>query len=135
MKSGKRAPVAKVAGPRMVAAVCDTSGSSSGNSTRDHFRYADVQSAAISSNPAPESSPARGGVFQVLYSSRCLARGDVVMAKVASGQLVRRRVWSVSDVAVFLCSERMYSNLLIGATRLWPIGFPKSDVLALIHEA
>lgn len=57
-----------------------------------------------------------------------ISRGDVVLAKVASGQLVQRRVWSVGDAVVYLCSERLYKDLLVGASRLWPIGFPKADV-------
>ena len=57
-----------------------------------------------------------------------VARGDVVMARVASGKVVQRRVWSVSDAVVYLCSEQLYKDLLIGASRLLPIGFPKADV-------
>jgi hypothetical protein len=57
-----------------------------------------------------------------------VTRGDLVLAKVASGELVKRRVWSVGDAVVYLCSERLYKDLLAGSSRLWPIGFPKRDV-------
>jgi hypothetical protein len=55
-------------------------------------------------------------------------KGDAVLAKVASGEWVHRRVWSVSEDIVYLCSDRLYEDLLIGASRLWPIGFPLEDV-------
>lgn len=82
-----------------------------------------------------ENSTERKESFLGEGKSLRVERGDVVIAKIASGQLVQRRVWSVSDAVVFLCSERLYSNLLIGASRLWPIGFPKSDVRRLNSEA
>jgi hypothetical protein len=63
-----------------------------------------------------------------------IERGDRVMARVASGRWVERRVWSVGDAVVYLCSERLYGDLLKGASRLWPIGFPKADIRG-INEA
>lgn len=57
-----------------------------------------------------------------------LGRGALVSVKLASGAWVQRRVWSEEDAVVYLCSERLYADLLIGASRLSPIGFPKTDV-------
>lgn len=65
---------------------------------------------------------------QIFSAQLKMRRGDVVLAKVASGELVRRRVWGVGNAVVFLCSERLYKDLLIGASKLWPIGFPAADV-------
>jgi hypothetical protein len=68
---------------------------------------------------------------QNLVESVQVGRGDKVLARVASGGWVERRVWGVSDAVVYLCSERLYADLLIGASRLWPIGFPKTDIRSI----
>ena len=79
-----------------------------------------TQNTEMSTNPKVDITPVLEGTQ--------IGRGDVVLAKVASGKWVERRVWSVEEAVVYLCSERLYRDLLSGASRLWPIGFPRADI-------
>lgn len=56
------------------------------------------------------------------------SRGDRVLARDYRGRELERRVWAVGDAVVYLCSEKLYANLIGGLANGWPIGFPKRDV-------
>lgn len=58
-------------------------------------------------------------------------KGEKVNVRTADRGYVVRRVFSVGDKVVYLCSERVYAELKTGGTLTPPIGFPKYDVFRL----
>lgn len=62
-------------------------------------------------------------------------RGDKVTARTANGGLVVRRVWQIGERVVYLCTDRIYEELLRGRSLIPPIGFPWRDVFKLNCEA
>lgn len=58
-------------------------------------------------------------------------KGEQVRACTASGAILTRRVWEVGDKVVYLCSDRCYRELQVGARLKPAIGFPKRDVFRI----
>lgn len=58
-------------------------------------------------------------------------KGEQVKALTASGDFIIRRVWEVGERVIYLCSERIYGELQMGAKLKPAIGFPKHDVFKL----
>lgn len=61
-------------------------------------------------------------------AQRFFAPGDLVFARDYRGRELKRRVWAVGESVVYLCSEKLYIELIRGLSVGWPIGFPKRDV-------
>jgi hypothetical protein len=60
------------------------------------------------------------GVFEM--------KGDYVIVRAYGDEPLVRRVWDVTDTAVYVCGDERYTSLIEGTTDLVPIGFPKSHV-------
>lgn len=58
-------------------------------------------------------------------------KGEQVKALTASGDFIMRRVWEVGERVIYLCSDRLYGELQMGAKLKPAIGFPKHDVFKL----
>ncbi len=55
-------------------------------------------------------------------------RGDIVIVRAHKNEPLARRVWEVTDQAVFICSEENFQVLSAGEPGLWPVGFKREDV-------
>ena len=55
-------------------------------------------------------------------------RGDKVIVRALRDEPLVRRVWDVSEKAVFICSEENFRLLATGQLGLWPVGFFREDV-------
>lgn len=58
-------------------------------------------------------------------------KGEQVKALTASGNFIMRRVWEIGERLIYLCSDRLYGELQMGARLKPAIGFPKQDVFRI----
>lgn len=55
-------------------------------------------------------------------------RGKKAKVKVFSGNIVERIVWEQNNNVVYLCTNRVYKELIADGSDFRPIGFPILDV-------
>lgn len=55
-------------------------------------------------------------------------KGDKVIVRAFKDRPLVRRVWEVTEDAVFICSEENYKVLTSGEDGLLPVGFPREYV-------
>ena len=55
-------------------------------------------------------------------------KGDKVIVRTHQNRALVRRVWEVTDGAVYICSEENFQALSNGQDGLQPVGFPKEYV-------
>lgn len=61
-------------------------------------------------------------------------QGDYVIARAFGNVPIVRRVWSVGDSVVHICTDIRYNQLLQGKPIFPPIGFPKKDIFEYEKE-
>jgi hypothetical protein len=55
-------------------------------------------------------------------------RGDIIVVKDVSGNLLNRGVWEVTERGVYVHSEEEWNRRIRGEKYLDPVGFPSEDV-------
>jgi hypothetical protein len=55
-------------------------------------------------------------------------RGEQVVVRAFGDEALVRRVWDVSERAVFIVSDQNFRALSAGRPGLWPVGFFRRDV-------
>ena len=61
-------------------------------------------------------------------------QGQQVVVRGFSGQPLIRKVWEVTEAAVFVCTDKNFQRLVEGYDALWPVGFPREDVFQFDPE-
>lgn len=62
-----------------------------------------------------------------------MARGDLIVARAYGGRALIRRVWEVTDRAVYIHSEERYQQRKAGLRTSAPVGIPRED--AFVYDA
>jgi len=55
-------------------------------------------------------------------------KGKTVIVKVFTGEMVRRKIWSVGQNVVYVTDEKNYELLTEDKPAVIPVGVPKADV-------
>lgn len=61
-------------------------------------------------------------------------RGENVMARLFNGETKKLIVWDAGRRVIYLCSERVYKQLIAGIGDIPAIGFPKEDVIFIAQK-